>query len=285
MYEDQAAELRNLVYQSSTRNRPANSPKVVVVTGGKRGVGTSTIATTVAATLARQGRRVVVADANTRGAQLHGLAPLTNNDLDDVDIRSIQPTAEPVAISTGIKLHFAPWHRDESQSSPRPSRPCETDQINHFVNELLQFQGHADFVVVDAGNGAGTAAGTLCSVADVVFLTTTCEAVAVMDSYAAIKSIHEHHPIPLAVAVVNQSNGLSMSADVFRRLSQSCQHFLDLTLTDGGSIPVDPLLASRDGRARVGLLRITDSPAVRAVEHVVNHVKATLRQQAVRRSA
>lgn len=66
---DQANDLRNLVLRASRPSPTASQPpKLVVVTGGKGGVGTTTIAVNLAISLARDGRRVVLVDADLDGA-------------------------------------------------------------------------------------------------------------------------------------------------------------------------------------------------------------------------
>src|SRR5688572_26812793 len=70
MLPDQANDLRNLVLHAVRGVGPSPDvppPKIVVVAGGKGGVGTTTVAVNLAAALAREGRRVVLADADFAG--------------------------------------------------------------------------------------------------------------------------------------------------------------------------------------------------------------------------
>ena len=57
---------------------------------------------------------------------------------------------------------------------------------------IEQFRGlgrHADVVVVDAGDSSGTMVQRFCEVADQAIVITTPEGVAIMDAYAAIKTL------------------------------------------------------------------------------------------------
>ena len=63
---DQASELRQLVMHAAVDDAPPGdgAPRLVALAGGKGGVGTTTVATNIAAALARQGQRVVLVDAD-----------------------------------------------------------------------------------------------------------------------------------------------------------------------------------------------------------------------------
>ena len=63
--DDQAKELRQLVRQHARHDTDDGNPRPrrVVVTSGKGGVGTTTVAVNLAVALARQGPRVLLVDA------------------------------------------------------------------------------------------------------------------------------------------------------------------------------------------------------------------------------
>ena len=63
---DQAYRLRKLVRDASRISAPSAgpSPQMIVVMGGKSGVGATTISVNLAVALAQQGRRAVLVDVN-----------------------------------------------------------------------------------------------------------------------------------------------------------------------------------------------------------------------------
>ncbi len=75
---DQAAELRNLVSQASrdTHTPCGPRPRLVVFSGGKGGVGVTTLAINVAISLVDQGLRVVLVDADLYRADVATLCQL-----------------------------------------------------------------------------------------------------------------------------------------------------------------------------------------------------------------
>src|SRR5580698_267253 len=74
---DQANELRQLVLRAALHSPSAEQPpKLIVVTSGKGGVGTTTIAVNLAIALARDGRRTVLVDADLEQADAGRLCHL-----------------------------------------------------------------------------------------------------------------------------------------------------------------------------------------------------------------
>lgn len=71
MFDDQAKELRQLVRIDGARLAPQlPPPRLILVAGGKGGVGTSTVALNLAVTLAQLGQRVVLVDADPAAADI-----------------------------------------------------------------------------------------------------------------------------------------------------------------------------------------------------------------------
>ena len=72
---DQADKLRQLVIDTAPARGDRMLPPTIVVTGGKGGVGATTVAINLAAALAEHGRRTVLVDAapNADVAQLLGI--------------------------------------------------------------------------------------------------------------------------------------------------------------------------------------------------------------------
>ncbi len=78
---DQASDLRHLVRIDLAQNRfPSESadtpPRIIVVTGGKGGVGTTTIALHLAMAMSQEGQRAVLVDADFNGADATKLCQL-----------------------------------------------------------------------------------------------------------------------------------------------------------------------------------------------------------------
>lgn len=283
MYDDQAAELRNLIHQSAIKDGRLNAPWILVLTGGKSGVGTSTVAANLATVIARQGRRTVIVDADPCRGDMQSICLPKADDSTGIDGAHGNPAgidSGPTfsTVAAGLKLLIAPWNR----GGVHPVKPHSLSEINRFSRSLRKLGDHAEYVIVDAGNGVSAEARSLWASADVGLVTTTPDSVSIMDCYVVVKSILEARRHLRVMALVNQSPNANTSLDVFRRLDQSCRRFLGQALAFGGAIPLDPLLAnSGDGSTPV-VLRTPNSSAVRAMEEVVRQVQASFAPSAKR---
>jgi flagellar biosynthesis protein FlhG len=121
--------------------------------------------------------------------------------------------------------------------------------IQRFLKQMQTLGPHADWLLVDAGNQPSQLTARLWSMAASVLVVTAPDAVAVMDTYALIKTLVTPNspPRPLAL-VVNQAADEATAADVHRRIDQSCRRFLKLSVEFAGGVPNDPLAALAAGK-------------------------------------
>jgi flagellar biosynthesis protein FlhG len=273
MINDQAEELRSLMLKSAVETSPDSSkvPRLVVLTGGKGGVGTSTLAVNLAASLARQGRRIILVDADARCGDILSLClaektvPAECGGDDSTPVAKLETPADVqksiIHGPAGLMLLTAPWARGVAQEWSSAS-------LDRFARQLAGLGEHAEYVFVDSGNGTSVVAQSLWRFADQVLTVTTPDTVSVMDTYAVIKSLVDSRRTPRMLSLVNQTANPGVASDVFTRLQQSCQRFLGETLEFGGAVPLDTLLTVA-GEARIPVVLNTPTcPAARAIERI-----------------
>ncbi len=273
MINDQAEELRNLILKSDAEAAQNNTrvPQLVVLTGGKGGVGTSTLAVNLATALARRGRRVILVDADARCGDVLSLCVPEKAGMEEVDKDDFAPVAKldtPADVQAsiingpaGLKLLTAPWARGAAQE-------YATTSLDRFARQLTGLGDHAEYVFVDSGNGTSGVARSLWRLADKVVTVTTPDAVSVMDTYAVIKTILDTRRRPRMFSLVNQVASPSVARDVFKRLEESCQRFLGQAIDFCGAIPLDTMLAVAGEAPIPAVLRTPTSPAARAIEQI-----------------
>lgn len=222
---DQADQLRQLV-RKTVNKHPALEPGVplVAISGGKGGVGASTVATQLAHELARLGKRIMLVDANpqqpdisTRFAgDFHGcLADVLSG------TRSAGEVIKPLADS--VQLLPGRW---------APSSPPELgrDAVRRLLAEIRSLHRHADLAILDAGDGMSPWIGQLWKAAHQVLLVTTPESVAVMDSYAAVKLAPWGDIDGKVRLAVNQCDHRETAQRVGQRFAATCRRFLGLNI-------------------------------------------------------
>ncbi len=233
---DQATQLRRLVLKSGRTlgDDAAPPPRLVVVSSGKKGLGSTTLAVNLAVALAAHGSRAVLIDADLSGADVAASCGLTASvGIADVllgrkDIHEVLQRG-PGGMQVVVGACTA-----EARNA------CNERALGRILRQIQSLGRHADVVLVDSGSGSGEATLRFWQAADEVLLVTTPDAVAVMDTYATVKTLLTRSAVqsPLRL-VVNQADSEAVAADVHRRIDQSCQRFLGLSVSLAGWLPHD----------------------------------------------
>ncbi len=244
---DQAAALRSLVRRQAGREadgEPERRLPMVLVVGGKGGVGTTTLSVHLSAGLAKLGGRPLLIDADlyrADAAMMCGVAERRTV----VDVSSGRCALSDAMVAGPLGIHVLPglWG---------PGRPVAmTEATWRRVRQAIdEAADRVDRVVIDTGSGNVEVRRKMWSDADDVIVVTRPHDLAVMDAYATIKLMQQatrEGPVTRLHLVVNGVTDSSQGADVFRRIERSCGRFLGIELNDLGAIPeYGPLQASRD---------------------------------------
>jgi len=277
---DQATELRELVRQVASTEPPASrTTPIIAVSGGKGGVGTTTVAVNLAVSLARQGHAIALVDADADGgcdvAALCGVEG--RHSVADVAAGRVALQEALVVGPEGISLLAGVW------ASGRPKEWTPAGQ-QRLIGALQHLEGHAA-VVLDVGSGLGRVVHRFWQAADEVLLVTTSEPVAIMDAYAAIKILRIGEAAPPVRLVVNSVASRQVGDDVYGRISQSCRRFLGMELDYAGPIPADPRVTASGsdvvGATSSGAARAFDALALGIV--CLANVDATVRHAVLSR--
>ena len=156
---------------------------IVSVGSGKGGVGKSVIAANLAMLLAKQGKRVVLADLDVGGADAHILfgilhPPLTLTDFVERRVERLEDVLQP--ISAHPFLHLLPGTGDTLATANLPYAKKKR-LIRHFK------QLKADLIIIDIGAGTSYHALDFFLMADHYLTVATPDPTSVLDLYRFIK--------------------------------------------------------------------------------------------------
>jgi flagellar biosynthesis protein FlhG len=268
---DQASELRRLVLRSMRERSAANGPppRLLVLAGGKGGVGVTTLAVNLSVALAEQGARVVLVDADLHRSDVAAFCGVSEHQsVADVLIarRDIHEVLQRGP--AGVQIVPGLW---------APGDPIDGSQMaqERLLRQFKTLGPHADCVVLDVGSGTGTLIRQFCSAADDILLVTTADTVSVMDTYARVKTSVKGAGEGVLRLVVNQCPDANQAAEVFGRIDTACQRFLGLRASLLGYIPEDTCVRQAASDTRPFMVATPTCEAARAMHQLATSLVST----------
>lgn len=238
----------------------ANAPQVLAVSGGKGGIGKTSIAVNLAVALAASGRDTMVLDGdlalsnvNVAFGNLEPGAETPKNlanfvfggtDIDELVVRG----PHGIRIISGASGH----------SDMGALREAEVASIVHAVSSL---QPAPEVLVVDSQSGLSAATLGLTAAAQDLIVVLCDEPAAITDAYAYIKCMRTEHGCKRFHIVTNMVESDHHARRLFLKLATVTDQFLNVSLSHLGSIPLDPALRSAIQARQPVLQLFPDSPA------------------------
>jgi len=217
------------------RSRKLAAP-FVLVTGGKGGVGKTTVCANLGVQMAQEGHSVLLVDLDLGLSNL-GLFLGVHHGPTLEDALSGKCTFRECLQEgpDGVRLLTA---ANGSEAMGNLSH----DQRQRLIEGLAELSREFDVVLGDSAAGVGPDVLHFAAMADRVLVVTTPEVAALTDAYGVIKALDQFGirtgaDIPTPELVVNQCSGVEEGQDIARKLRQVCERFLARTPRQAGWIP------------------------------------------------
>ena len=199
-------------------------PQVVAVTGGKGGIGKTTIAANMAVSMARNGRQVMLLDADMGlsnvDVQLNLLPPYTLAHV----LRGERSLADIVMPGpAGLKVI-------PGASGNRLLSKLSLSENYGLINAFSDLTMPLDALVIDTAAGIHDSVLAFCGAAQQVLIVLCDEPASITDAYATIKVLNRENRVARFLVVVNKANSEKHGRDVFDRLNRVTNRFLDVQL-------------------------------------------------------
>jgi flagellar biosynthesis protein FlhG len=236
--------------------------RVVVVTGGKGGIGKSNFSLNFGLALRERGRRVLLVDGDSGMGSLDlllGLRPARH--LGHVLLGVC--TAWEALVQAPLGMDLLPAASGLQAQGDLP--PAQLERLGAAVASLARAY---DVCLLDAGAGLGPLVTALLHAATERVVLTTPEPTALADAYATCKAIAASTASGVTWLVVNMAETAAEAEATARGLVRVCQGYLDWSPRPLGWVPRDPRVGHCVRAQQPFLLAAAQGPAARALRGV-----------------
>ena len=249
------------------------TPGVLVVGGGKGGVGASTVSALMAVEAARAGQRVLLVDGDEHLGSLHLLLGQPHGGPGLGMLKGGRATPAELVRNVGEGLDLLPG----GGAGVEGTYTIATAERRALFRRVSELYEKYDLVVVDGGSRLESVTAAMTAGVERLMVVTSTDRVALAASYALVKVARGRFgsvPVELIVNQVAGNNGLA----AHRIVDGAAERFLKSDVPLAGGVPEDIRL--REAVEADALLSLGgDAPARRAAFGIVDRV---LNEHAVR---
>jgi flagellar biosynthesis protein FlhG len=210
--------------------------KVIAVTGGKGGVGKTTVAANLAVSMAALGREVMLLDADLGLANVDVVLGLhTRFHLGHV-IKG-ECRLEDVIVTGPRGLQVVP----SASGLGHMANLSQAEQAG-LIRAFSDLYHSVDVMVVDTAAGIQDSVVTFAQTAHHVLVVVCDEPASITDAYALIKLLSREHGVQRFQVLANQTRHSGEGAALFQKIQRVCDRFLNVVLEFAGSVPTDEYL-------------------------------------------
>lgn len=267
---DQAEGLRNIIKKQEIESGRKNA-RVITVTSGKGGVGKTSVSVNLAIHLQRQGKKVVVLDADFGLANIEimlGIRPKYN--LADLMFRG--KTITDIITYGPENIGFI-----SGGSGINEMANLTRDQVFQLIQKMYELDQQADVIIVDTGAGIGESVLEFLAASEEVLLVVTPEPTSITDAYVLLKALNRsssYKPEKTVVKMIaNQVRNNKEAEELFDKLGVVVNKFLNIDIEYLGAVPYDTNMQKAVMRQEPLSMTVSDSVAVKAVERIANKLE------------
>ncbi len=246
--------------------RPSNRVRVIAVTSGKGGVGKTNISANLAYLLCRMKKKVLVLDADAGLANIDvilGLMPKYNL----YHVLAGEKSLQEVLIQGPGGFMILPSASGIQEMSDL-SRGCKLT----LLDEVKSLRENLDFMLIDTGAGIAGNVMYFNMAAQEIIVVTTPEPTAMTDAYALIKVLCQRHAKDRFRILVNMVKSEEEAKEVFARLNQATNHFLNVSVEYLGHVMQDGHISDSVRKQKPFVSLFPHSPAARCLQGLAEKI-------------
>ena len=257
---DQAEGLRRMASSKPVR--------VIAVASGKGGVGKTNVSVNLGVSLANEGKKVMLMDADLGLANvdvLLGLHPKYNMS----HVLSGERTLEEIIVEGPAGIKVIP-------ASSGTQLMAELGPVEHagMIHAFSELSHDVDVLIVDTAAGIADSVISFSRAAQDVIIVVCDEPASITDAYALMKLLNRDYGLQRFRVLCNMVGGAQEGRDLFAKLLKVTDRFLDVTLDYMGAVPFDEYLRKALRKQRAVVEAYPRSKAALAFKNLAKKTEA-----------
>lgn len=247
-------------------------PRIIAVTGGKGGVGKTSIALNLALTLAREGQRVLLLDGDMDLANIAiMLGQYPNQTLEHVLLREC--TLDEAIMEAPLGLHIIP-----GASGVQRCMDMGVADSLQILKSFAALERRYDYILIDTAAGLQPVVLHMIASAAMACVVVTPDPTSLTDAFSLIKVLQRRGYRRTPSVVINMAHGASQAQSVFQRFAAALQRHLGVRPHYLGAIWRDETLRQSVITQRPVALMAESDPSCRQFRSLADMVKVRLEQ-------
>jgi flagellar biosynthesis protein FlhG len=226
--EDQATGLRRMVNPEPVR--------VIAVTGGKGGVGKTSISANLGVAFAELGRRVLLLDADLGLANLDVILGL-HAERNLSHVMQGECSLEDILVTGPKGMRVVPGASGIQRMAEMS--PAENAGLIHAFSEVAN---DVDVLLIDTAAGISDLVISFSRAAQEQIVVVCDEPASITDAYAIIKLLNREYGVSRFRILANMVKSVQEGRDLYNKMCRVTDQYLDVMLNYMGSIPYDEQL-------------------------------------------
>jgi flagellar biosynthesis protein FlhG len=226
--EDQATGLRRMINPEPVR--------VIAVTGGKGGVGKTSISANLGVAFAELGRRVMLLDADLGLANLDVILGL-HAERNLSHVMKGECSLEDILVTGPKGMQVVPGASGIQRMAEMS--PAENAGLIHAFSEVAN---KVDVLLIDTAAGISDLVISFSRAAQEQIVVVCDEPASITDAYAIIKLLNREYGVSRFRILANMVKSVQEGRDLYNKMCRVTDQYLDVMLNYMGSIPYDEQL-------------------------------------------